>query len=102
MAHTTVITEQTYEGARKVVYATLTMTSTYTTGGEPVTPAEFGLTSFVAGSTEPSVNGSGVVAFTRFKPSTSTVQIYGAATGAEVSNGGAVSGYTWTVRAVGF
>jgi len=102
MAHTTAFVAQEVEGINTVKYVTISFSGTYATGGEAVTAAEFGLASIESVQPNLAVSGAGTTVYNaRFNSSTSKIQLYVAAAGAEFANGASLTDITLTARVVG-
>lgn len=99
MAHTVTVTGDEIEGANSVVYATLTFSSTYATGGETLVPGAFGLATIK--NVDATVSSlSTVTNVATFLASSGKLRL-AAPAGTEVANGASLTGVTATVRVVG-
>lgn len=99
MAHTVSVSLDEIEGVNSAVYATLTFSGTYATGGETLVPADFGLATIKAvDATVSSMTTAANVA--SFLTSTGKLRLVVPA-GTEVANGASLTGVTATVRVLG-
>lgn len=99
MAHTVTVTADEVEGANSAVYATLTFSGTYATGGETLVPASLGLTTIKdVVATVSSMSTAANVA--SFLASSGKLRLVAPA-GTEVANGASLTGVTATVRVLG-
>lgn len=96
-AATTVL--ETIEGVDSVTYSTIALSSTYATGGETVTPAQFGLSLIKVMAVEVTSAGTAVLAGS-YVPSTGKILLRDL-TGAQVANGASLTGVTLAVRVLG-
>jgi len=101
MAHTVATILDTVEGVDSVVYATVTCSGTYATGGEILTAAELGLVNIKSVIPNNAALTSTSVAPTVYFPATNAVKLFVSSTGAEVANGVSLTGVTFIVRVVG-
>lgn len=99
MANTVSVFGDEIEGANSVVYADLTFSGTYATGGETLTPAAFGLS--VIKSVDATVsNMSTTASAATFLRSSGKLRLVAPA-GTEVANATSLTGVTAQVRVVG-
>lgn len=99
MAHTATVTQDAIEGANSAVYASLAFSSTYATGGETLTPAEFGL-SLIKEVVATVSNMSTTAIVATFSRTTGKLRLVAPA-GTEVANGTSLTGVTVDVRVLG-
>lgn len=100
MAHTTAITLDTVEGVDSAVYAQLTFSGTYATGGETLTPGELGLAAVKLVQCEDVRATATTVVPAQYNVATGKVQIFDDA-GVEVANGVSLTGFTLRIKAIG-
>lgn len=99
MAHTVSVTLDEIEGVNSAVYADLTFSGTYATGGETLTPANFGLAAIKSvDATVSSMSTAANVA--TYLSSTGKLRLVVPA-GTEVANGASLTGVTVSVRVLG-
>ena len=99
MAHTVSVTADEIEGASAAVYATLTFSGTYATGGETIVPSTLGLSTIKSvDATVSSMTTAANVA--TFLASSGKLRLVVPA-GTEVANGASLTGVTATVRVLG-
>lgn len=99
MAHSVDVFHKTIEGINSVVYADLTFSGTYVTGGETLSPTSLGLTNIV--DVTPVVTSLlAAIHKGSFNRSTGKLQLT-QASGAQVGNGASISGATVRLRVVG-
>jgi len=99
MANSVVVNFDEIEGVNSAVYATVTFSGTYATGGETITAASLGLNnieSLTADVTSLSATAINAV----YLASTGKVALVAPA-GTEVANSTSLTGVTATVRALG-
>lgn len=101
MAHTVTVIEDAIEGANSAVYALVTCSGTYATGGEIITAAELGLSRIKAIIPNNAALTSTTVAPTVWFPATNGVKLYVSSTGAEIANGVSLTGVTFYIRVLG-
>lgn len=99
MAHTVSVVRDEIEGANSAVYADITFSSTYATGGETLVPAAFGLSVIkdVVATVSSLSTAANVATFLR---SSGKLRL-AAPAGTEVANGASLTGVTATVRVLG-
>ena len=99
MAHTVSVVRDEIEGANAVIYADLTFSGTYATGGETLVPAAFGLSVIkdVTATVSSMTADTNVATFLRSSGKLRLV----APAGTEVAAATALTGVTATVRVVG-
>lgn len=101
MAHTVTILEDAVEGVNSAVYALVTCSGTYATGGEVLTAGELGLARIKTATPNNAQLTATSVAPTVFVPATNAVQLFVSSTGAEIANGVSLTGVTFIVRVLG-
>lgn len=99
MAHTVTVTTDTIEGQNAAVYGSVAFSGTYATGGETLTPAEFGLTAIKeVEATVSSMSTTALVA--TYSRSTGKLRLVAPA-GTEVAASASLTGVTVDVRVLG-
>lgn len=99
MANSVTVTNDTIEGVDSVVYADVTFSSTYATGGETIAPATLGLSRIKAATLD--ITAASTVVDQGFYLASTGKFVFRDATGAQVANGASLTGVTGTIRVVG-